>query len=45
MEYKRFNISDSDLEEGMIVNGKIKTIKPYGAFVELENRDKWAFIY
>ena len=37
MEYKRFNISDSNLETGMIVNGKVKKIKPYGAFIEIEN--------
>lgn len=37
MSYKRFNILETDLEEGMIVNGKVKTIKPYGAFIELEN--------
>lgn len=45
MEYKRFNISKSNLETGMIVNGKVKKIKPYGAFIELENRNKWTFIY
>ncbi len=45
MSYKRFDISESGLMQGMIVNGKIKTIKPYGAFVELENRYKWTFIY
>lgn len=37
MEYKRFDISDSNLETGMIVNGKVKKIKPYGAFIEIEN--------
>lgn len=45
MEYKRFEISESNLKPGMIVNGKVKKIKPYGAFIELENRDKWTFIY
>ncbi|MDE5830291.1 MAG: hypothetical protein K2H53_00935 [Clostridia bacterium] len=45
MEYKRFEISESNLEVGMIVNGKVKKIKPYGAFIELENRYKWTFIY
>ncbi len=37
MEYKRYNISEASLEEGMIVNGRVKTIKPYGVFVEMEN--------
>lgn len=37
MEYKRYNMSETDLEKGMIVNGKVKTIKPYGVFVELDN--------
>jgi len=37
VEYKRYNISETSLEEGMIVNGKVKTIKPYGVFVEMEN--------
>ena len=37
MEFKRFNLSDSNLKTGMIVNGKVKSIKPYGAFIELQN--------
>ena len=45
MKYERFNISNTNLEKGMIVNGKIKNIVPYGAFVEIENRSKWAFIH
>lgn len=45
MKYQRYNISESGLEKGMIVNGKVKNIKPYGAFIELDNRSKWAFIY
>lgn len=35
--YERYNISEANLEKGMIVNGKIKTIKQYGAFIELAN--------
>lgn len=35
--YERYNISETNLEKGMIVNGKIKTIKQYGAFIELES--------
>ena len=34
MEYKRNDISKVNLEEGMIVKGKVKTIKPYGVFIE-----------
>lgn len=45
MKYQKFNISESNLEKGMIVEGKVKQIKPYGAFIELENRYKWTFIY
>ena len=45
MKYKRFNIADSNLTKGMIVNGTVKQIKPYGAFIELENRNKWTSIY
>ncbi len=37
MEYQKFNISDSNLSKGMIVKGKVKRIKPYGAFIEIEN--------
>lgn len=43
--YQRFNISESNLHEGMIVNGKVKNIKPYGAFIEIDNRNKWTFIH
>ena len=43
--YKRFNISDSNLEKGMVVNGTVKKIKPYGAFIEIENRNKWFVIH
>ncbi len=45
MEYKRYNISETNLEKGMIVNGKINSIKPYGAFIKLENGVSRAFIY
>lgn len=45
MNYKRFDISDTNLEKGMIVNGKIKKIVPYGAFVEIENRSKWTVVH
>lgn len=34
MEHKRNDISKTNLEEGMIVSGKVKTIKPYGVFIE-----------
>lgn len=34
--YQRFNISDK-LSEGMKVNGTVKQIKPYGAFIELDD--------
>lgn len=34
MNYKRYDISKTTLEEGMIVNGIVKTIKPYGVFIE-----------
>lgn len=39
MSYKRFNILDANLEKGMIVEGKISKIKPYGAFIELKSRN------
>ena len=45
MEYKRFDISGSNLTEGMIVKGKVKKIMPYGAFIEIDNRNKWTFVY
>ena len=45
MKYQKFNISDSNLCKGMIVKGKVRQIKPYGAFIEIENRNKWTFIY
>ena len=45
MKYQRFNISESNLSKGMIVKGIVKEIKPYGAFVEIENRNKWTFIH
>ena len=35
MKYERFNISETDLKEGMVVKGKVKQIKPYGAFIEI----------
>ena len=43
--FQKFNISESNLSKGMIVKGKVKNIKPYGAFIELDNRNKWTFIY
>lgn len=45
MGYERFNISETDLKEGMIVRGKVKQIKPYGAFVELENNHVSGLLY
>ena len=45
MEYKRFDLSESNLSKGMIVSGKVKHIKPYGAFIEIENRNKWTLIH
>lgn len=45
VSYKRYDISDTGLEEGMIVNGKVKNIKQYGAFIELDSRSKWTFIH
>lgn len=35
MKYTKFNISDSNLNKGMIVKGKVREIKPYGAFIEI----------
>lgn len=37
MSYKGYDISHAGLEEGMIVNGKVKNIKQYGAFIELDS--------
>jgi small subunit ribosomal protein S1 len=37
VSYKRYNVLETSLEKGMIVNGKVKTIKPYGVFIETEN--------
>lgn len=45
MKYQKFNISDINLNKGMIVQGKVKDIKPYGAFIELQNRSKRTSIY
>ena len=45
MNYKRVDISNTNLEKGMIVNGKVKKIVPYGAFIEIENRCKWVTVY
>jgi len=45
MKYQKFNISESNLSKGMVVEGKVKDIKPYGAFIELTNRNKWTSIY
>ena len=43
--YERFNVSDTDLCEGMKVKGTVKNIKPYGAFIELSDRNKWTSTY
>ncbi len=45
MEYKRFNISDLNLEEGMIVKGTVKTIKPYGAFIQIKDTNASGLLY
>ena len=45
MKYERFNISETDLKEGMVVKGKVKQIKPYGAFVELEDSGVSGLLY
>lgn len=34
---KRNSIAGEGMYEGQILNGTVKTIKPYGAFIELEN--------
>ena len=31
------NITEENMYEGQIINGTVKNIKPYGAFIELEN--------
>ena len=31
------NTNEKELKEGMVINGVVKNIKPYGAFVEIEN--------
>ena len=43
--YERFDIQESNLSEGMKVNGTVKQIKPYGAFIELNNRSIRTFTY
>ncbi len=45
MKYNKYDISQMNLTEGMIVEGKIKQIKQYGAFIELTNRNQWTSIY
>lgn len=37
MSYRRFVAFDSTLKENMIVKGKVKSIQPYGAFIELKS--------
>ena len=37
MSYKKYIPFDDSLKEDMIVQGKIKSIQPYGAFIELKN--------
>lgn len=34
---KKNNIAEEKMYEGQILNGTVKNIKPYGAFIELEN--------
>lgn len=45
MKYERFNIADSNLEKGMVVKGIVKTIKQYGAFIEIENTKICGLLY
>lgn len=37
MSYKKYIPFDDSLKEDMIVRGKVKSIQPYGAFIELKN--------
>ena len=37
MSYKKYIPFDDSLKENTIVQGKVKSIQPYGAFIELEN--------
>lgn len=34
---KTINFTEEDMYEGQILNGTVKSIKPYGAFIKLEN--------
>ena len=34
---KTYNITEENMYEGQVLNGTVKNIKPYGAFIELEN--------
>lgn len=34
---KQYNVTDENMYEGQVLNGIVKNIKPYGAFIELEN--------
>lgn len=36
MEYTKWNQIQENLEKDMILEGKVKNIKPYGAFIEVE---------
>ena len=45
MEYQRFKIENSNLEKGMKVKAIVKTIKPYGAFVEIVNTNISGLLY
>lgn len=36
MKYKKWISVDESLQENMIVNGIVKSIQPYGAFIEIE---------
>lgn len=35
--YHYEKVDQDKIEEGMVVNGTVKSIQPYGAFIELEN--------
>jgi len=37
MKYKKFVPINDELQEKMITNGIVKSIQPYGAFIEIEN--------
>ena len=37
MKCKKFIPIEKELKEGTIVEGRVKSIQPYGTFIELEN--------